>query len=86
MWAAFLLGGCLVVGLLLARWWLLPVPLVVALIIDAAAPVPPDDDISGIGRFILFIASTVVLTVGIGAGKLARQRGDRPPEGNDPSN
>ena len=79
MWLGLILGGVLVLGLVVARWWLLPLPFAALLVINATASVPQDDDISGIGRFILFIISTVVLVVGIAVGRLARQPGE-PPE------
>jgi hypothetical protein len=70
-------------GLVVARWWVLPAPLVVYLIVDAVAPVPADDDISGVGRLILLVACTVALAVGIFAGRLARQSGDSRPQSRD---
>ena len=78
MWAALIYGGALVLGLVVARWWLLAVPVAVYLIVSAASPVAPDDDVTGIGRFAIFIVSMFLLTLGIAAGRLARQRGNTP--------
>jgi len=66
------LGAGVVVGLLVARWWLLFVPVVAYFILDAVSPVAPDDDVTGIGRAVVFLGFLVALGVGIGAGKLIR--------------
>jgi hypothetical protein len=66
------LGAGVVVGLLIARWWLLPLPVVAYFILDAVSPVAPDDDVTGIGRAVVFIGFLLALGVGIGAGKLIR--------------
>jgi hypothetical protein len=67
------LGAGVVVGLVIARWWLLPVPVVAYFILDAVSPVAPDDDVTGIGRAVVFIGFLLALGVGIGAGKLIRR-------------
>ena len=72
-----ILGAGVVVGLVVARWWLLPVPVVAYFILDAASPVAPDDDVTGFGRAVVFGSFLVALCIGTVAGKLIR-RIDRP--------
>jgi hypothetical protein len=76
------LGAGVVVGLAIARWWLLPVPVAAYFILDAVSPVAPDDDVTGIGRAVVFIGFLLALGVGIGVGKLIR-RIDGPHERRD---
>jgi hypothetical protein len=66
------LGAGVIVGLGIARWWLLPLPIVAYFILDAVSPVAPDDDVTGIGRAVVFIGFLLALVIGIGAGKLIR--------------
>jgi|KBSMisStandDraft_5_1062788.scaffolds.fasta_scaffold994419_2 hypothetical protein len=68
-----LLGAGVVVGLVIARWWLLPVPVVAYFILDAVSPVARDDDVTGFGRAVVFTGFLLALGVGIGAGKLIRR-------------
>ena len=72
----FVLGGGLILGLVIARWWLLLVPVVAFFILDAVSPVAPDDDVTGIGRAVVFIGFLLALGVGVGAGKLIRRSFD----------
>jgi hypothetical protein len=71
---AFIYSGCFVAGLVVPRWWLLPLPLVVDLIVESFMA-HPADDFSGLGRLVTSIVATLVLASGIAAGKLARRRG-----------
>jgi hypothetical protein len=69
------LGAGVVVGVLIARWWLLPLPVFAYFILDAVSPVAPDDDVTGIGRAVVFVGFLLALIFGIGVGKLVRGAG-----------
>jgi hypothetical protein len=74
------LGAGLLVGLVVARWWLLPLPIVAYFILDAASPVARDDDVTGFGRAVVFGGFLVALIIGTVGGKLIRRIG-RPHDG-----
>jgi hypothetical protein len=71
------LGAGVLVGLVVARWWLLPLPIIAYLILDAVSPVARDDDVTGFGRAVVFGGFLVALAIGTVGGKLIR-RIDRP--------
>jgi len=74
MWTAFIYSGCFVAGLVLPRWWLLPIPLLLLLVIDTIFPAGTEG-FAGFGRLVISIVGTLVLASGIAVGKLARRRG-----------
>ena len=75
MWSALIYFGCFVTGFVFPRWWLLPIPLVVFLIVATLFPVEQTDDFGGVGRFVTSIVATLVLAAAIAAGKIAHRRG-----------
>ena len=79
VWWIFFLLACLVVGLGVAKFWLVPLPLIFVWSWDAAtAPHDPNDDLRGFGNLLMILIGTFVVVVGIVVGRMARTPGRRP--------
>jgi len=78
VWDLVFIVGCLVGGIVIARWLLLPLPVAIVWFVYDVFPPDPNDDLSGIANLIRMVVGTFVLAVGIYAGKLVRQPGKRP--------
>lgn len=73
-WFALVMGLCLVLGLVVPRWRLLPA---IASVLNPGVHTPsPDDDVARAAWSIAPLLSTTALAAASAAGRLDRQRGD----------